>query len=152
MILVLWLGLSALFGHHGPHALYTNWLVAENRPTADHWISRDNYEFRKLPAATVIHAVRQCRVRSEATRDVQYSADDDMIAETLVPVLVDPDKFVILASNDNTEKRGPDSCTISVKAGTYRYKVSSDGQSMSVREGELTELWIRYASAEYEAE
>ena len=106
----------------------------ETRESEDHWITRDLYDIGQNTDGDVIGASRICRTPGEQAVSVSVS----------VNAKIELDTFTILFSEDVSKTEYGTTCKISVRAGTYHFRLSEDGQALSVTTGPLVQRWRRY--------
>lgn len=113
-----------------------NWMVEEVRISEDHWISREEWVFENEADGThTIDVVKVCR-----------TSDAPIILEVGVAVTMDARQFTVLTSEDADSVSGKHGyCSVSVRRGTYEYKVSKDGNTVTVRTPDKTiHKWTRH--------
>jgi hypothetical protein len=112
-----------------------NWMVDEIRTSEDHWTSREEWSFDDMADGTfLIDAIKVCR-----------TSNNPIIVEVVVRAQIDAHRITILISEDHDSNLGMHShCSVSVRRGTYDYKISRDGNSVRVRDSKGVREWTRY--------
>jgi len=115
-------------------SLYGHWLGMEARESEDHWIVRDLYDIGRTIQGDGIAVTRICRTPE----------DHEISVSVPVSAKIEQDTFTILFSEDESKAESGTPCKISIRAGTYHYRLSDDGRTVTVTIGVLSQRWDRY--------
>jgi hypothetical protein len=117
-----------------PRSIYYDWVTSEVRLSPHHWTEREHYSFAVGPSGDMISASRICRLPTDDSTITGVELDSR--------VELTSGTFTIVQTDDWTRTEAGVTCSEQIVAGKYYYKISDDGESMTVTRGSESQVQV----------
>jgi hypothetical protein len=136
VVALLMLTLAPIFScRERANLLCSMWLVREDRESADHWARREWAAFSINDGQLMLTENAICRSPQQG----------ELYVSVVSRVLLDHQSFTVLFSEDNSVEDGEVICTVLLHSGTFRYRITNNGESLIINDGRSDLIWQRWS-------